>query len=97
MHRFKRVKDVRVRENRVTATRARVESRVCVAQRSLAARLRAFSLPCRNVVARWFVREESRILGVFGTERLNVDADGRVQPRAPRPRMPPFATGFKDG
>lgn len=45
---------------------------------------------------RWIVREESRILGVCATERIDVDADGVAQPRAPRTRKPPFASGFKD-
>lgn len=43
------------------------------------------------------MREESRILGVFGTERIEADVDGRIAPRAPRSRKPPFASGYKDG
>ncbi|CAN0227833.1 unnamed protein product [Ectocarpus sp. 4 AP-2014] len=46
---------------------------------------------------RWLVREESRILGVFGTELLVPDAEGRLPPRTPRPRTPPFPDGFRDG
>lgn len=44
---------------------------------------------------RFFVRKEARILGVFETEALDVDADGRVQERAPRPRKPPFPSGYE--
>eukprot|EP00904_Undaria_pinnatifida_P006625 jgi/Undpi1/3092/HiC_scaffold_15.g06466.m1 len=45
---------------------------------------------------RWLVREESRILGVCATERIDVNADGVAHPRTPRTRKPPFASGFKD-
>lgn len=44
---------------------------------------------------RLFIREEARILGVFETEVLEVDADGREQERASRPRKPPFPSGYK--
>lgn len=45
---------------------------------------------------RWIVREESRILGVFGTEIIETDANGQAQPGVPRPRLPPFASGYED-
>lgn len=48
------------------------------------------------VLTRWIVREESRILGVFGTEIIETDANGQAQPGVPRPRLPPFASGYED-
>ncbi|CAM9298183.1 unnamed protein product [Ascophyllum nodosum] len=44
---------------------------------------------------RFFIREESLILGVFETERIDVDEDGQTRMRAPRSRKPPFPSGFE--
>ena len=47
-------------------------------------------------IQRWLVREESRILGVFGADIIETDANGQEKQREPRPRLPPFPSGFKD-
>lgn len=59
-------------------------------------RLVAFGVECSAEIHRWLVREESRILGVFGAEIIETGADGQEEQRVPRPRLPPFPSGFKD-